>query len=70
MRMRAAGPQTIPAGGALQMKPGGMHIMLTGLKAPLKAGQRLPLTLRFQRAGLIRINVPIQVQGSNAGHQH
>ena len=70
MRMRPAGEQTIPAGGTLRMKPGGLHVMLTGLKAPLRAGQRLPLTLRFQRAGLVRTTVPIQVQESNAGHHH
>lgn len=70
MRMRPAGPQIIPAGGTLAMKSGGVHVMLTGLKAPLKAGQRLPLTLRFQRAGLVRTSVPIQVQGSDAGHHH
>jgi periplasmic copper chaperone A len=70
MRMRTAGPQVIPPGGTLQMKPGGVHVMLMGLKAPLKAGQRLPLTLRFQRAGLVEGSIPIQVQGSNAGHHH
>jgi len=70
MRMRSAGAQAIPAGGTLQMKPGGVHVMLMGLKAPLKTGQRLPLTLRFQRAGLVRTSVPIQLQGSNAGHHH
>jgi copper(I)-binding protein len=70
MRMRPAGPQVIPAGGTLQMKPGGVHVMLMGLKAPLKAGTRLPLTLRFQRAGLVRTSVPIQTQESHAGQHH
>jgi copper(I)-binding protein len=70
MRMRSAGPQTIAANQKLQMKPGGIHVMLTGLKAPLKAGQRLPLTLKFERAGLVRTSVPIQVQGKDDGHHH
>ena len=70
MRMRAAGPQLIPAGGTLQMKSGGVHIMLMGLKAPLKAGTRLPLTLRFQRAGLVRTSIPVQLQASHAGQHH
>ena len=68
--MRPAGPQTIPAGGTLTMKPGGLHLMLVGLNGPLHAGQRLPLTLRFERAGLVRTSVPIQLQGSDAGHHH
>lgn len=70
MRMRAAGPQVIPAGGTLQMKSGGVHIMLIGLKAPLKAGTRLPLVLRFQRAGVVRSSVPIQLQAGHAGQHH
>ena len=70
MRMRSAGPQTIAANQMLEMKPGGLHVMLTGLKAPLKAGQRLPLTLKFERAGLVRASVPIQVQGKDDGHHH
>jgi len=70
MRMRPAGPQVIPAGGTLQMKPGGIHVMLMGLKSPLKVGSRLPLTLRFQRAGVVRTSVPIQIQGSHAGQRH
>lgn len=70
MRMRPAGAQDIGQGQMLQMKSGGLHVMLTGLKAPLRAGQRLPLVLRFQRAGLVRASVPIQLQASDAGHRH
>ena len=70
MRMRSAGPQTIAPNQKLQMKPGGLHLMVTGLRKPLKAGERLPLTLRFERAGLVRTSIPIQVQGKDAGHHH
>lgn len=68
MRMRAAGAQPIAEDGMIQMKPGGLHIMLTGLRAPLKTGSRLPLTLRFQRAGLVQTSVPIQMSAPDAGH--
>lgn len=69
-RMRAAGPQAIAQGKLLDMKSGGLHVMLTGLKAPLRAGSRLPLTLRFERAGFMRTSVPIQMSAPNAGHSH
>lgn len=66
VRMRAAGPLALAPGAAMTMKPGGLHVMLTGLKAPLRPGTRLPLTLRFQRAGLVTINVPVMAPGATA----
>jgi copper(I)-binding protein len=66
--MRGAGPQVIAQGKALSMRPGGMHVMLTGLKAPLRAGSRLPLTLRFARAGIVRTSVPIQMSAPDDRH--
>ena len=54
----------IPAGGSVTLKPGGYHVMLIGLKKPLIAGQSLPLTLTFAKAGNISITVPIQAVGA------
>lgn len=54
MTMRPAGPVTVPAGGAVEFKPGGMHLMLTGLKAPVEAGAMQELTLVFERAGPVK----------------
>lgn len=42
----------VPAGGSVVLKPGGYHIMLIGLKKPLKAGETFPLTLTFERPGI------------------
>lgn len=72
VRMRAAGPLPIAAGGRLTMKPGGLHVMLMGLKAPLRVGARLPLTLRFEKAGLVRTSLPVLAPGSQgpAGEAH
>ena len=70
MRMRPAGPVNVAAGRMVQMKSGGLHIMLTGLKAPLKSGQQLPLTLTFQRAGTLRVSVPISMRAPDGGHRH
>ncbi len=59
----------IPAGGSVTLKPGGYHVMLTGLKKRLIAGQTLPLTLTFAKAGTISITVPIQAIGATRGGQ-
>ena len=73
MRMRAAGAVPVAAGGGIAMKPGGLHIMLMGLKAPLKPGTKLPVTLRFEKAGLVRASLPVLppgAQGPAAGGHH
>jgi hypothetical protein len=61
MSMMHASPATpIPAGGMVEFKPGGLHVMLEGLKAPLAAGDRVPLTLTFKKAGKVVVDVPVQ----------
>ncbi|MBP9158978.1 MAG: copper chaperone PCu(A)C [Sphingobium sp.] len=65
MRMRQVeGGIAVPAKGKLELKPGGYHIMFMGLKRPLKQGERLPVTLRFQRAGSVTVQVAVQPVGS------
>ena len=64
MRMRLAGALAVPAGGSIAMKPGGLHVMLTGLRAPLRPGTRLPLTLRFERAGNVPVSLPVLPPGA------
>ena len=49
--MRPLAEPAIPAGGTLAMEPGGIHLMLMGLTAPLKKGESVPLTLTFAKAG-------------------
>ncbi|HEX2603999.1 MAG TPA: copper chaperone PCu(A)C [Oxalicibacterium sp.] len=61
MRMREVPHIELPAGTTLTMQPGkGYHLMLMELKSPLKAGDKLPLVLRFQHAGTIETTVPVQ----------
>jgi copper(I)-binding protein len=50
-KMRMAGDIKIPAGDRVEMVPGGTHIMLQGLPAPLKAGDHFALVLRFRESG-------------------
>jgi periplasmic copper chaperone A len=79
MKMRpATSGITVPAGGMVELKPdGGYHVMLAGLKAPLRSGTMLPVTLRFAKAGSIEVVFavePIGARGPSAGaateHNH
>ncbi len=49
----------IPAHGAAELKPLGLHVMLMGLKKPLKDGDTLPLTLAFEKAGEVPITAKV-----------
>ena len=48
MRMRAAGRVPLKAGQTIELKPGGLHIMMMDLKKQIKAGESVPLTLSFK----------------------
>jgi copper(I)-binding protein len=61
MRMRpVTGGLAIPAGGSVALRPGGYHLMLTGLKRPLKRGETVELRLRFARAGTVPIRFKVE----------
>ena len=60
MRMRPAGRVVIPAGGKVTLDPDGLHLMLMGMKRPLKPGDRFPLTLTFEKAGAIDLDVEVK----------
>jgi copper(I)-binding protein len=53
--MRPVAALLVPARGQAVLAPGGFHMMLEGLKQPLRPGGRVPVTLFFQRAGRVRI---------------
>ena len=65
--MREAPVLEIPANDSALLHPGGLHIMLTGLKAPLKAGTEFPLTLHFEKVGLVQIQVRVERTGPSHG---
>jgi len=58
-RMRMAGEINVPAGDRIEMVPGGTHIMLEGLRAPLKTGDRFDLVLRFKESGDKTVKVAV-----------
>lgn len=57
--MLPSGPILIPAGGSVQLSPGGLHIMLIGLNRPLQEGGLLPISLQFKTGATITVDVPI-----------
>jgi copper(I)-binding protein len=75
MRMRPVENVPVPAGGSVTLAPGGLHMMMMGLTRPLAVGQVVPVTLRFERAGQVTVNMAVQAAGARApmamqGHQH
>lgn len=71
MRMRQVQGIAAVAGSTVKLEPGGFHLMLTGLKQPLKAGERFPLTLIFEKAGQVTVDIVVQeaaAAGDHAGH--
>jgi periplasmic copper chaperone A len=70
MRMREVPGIDVPANGKATLAPGGFHVMLMELKAPLKAGDTAPITLVFEKAGRVEVAVPILPLGSEPGMQH
>jgi copper(I)-binding protein len=74
MRMRQIDAIDIPAGQTVELKPGGLHLMLTGLKAPLAAGTKVPATLQFEKAGAVAVEFVVgEPKGGaapSAAHDH
>ena len=58
-RMRMVQALPIPAKATVALEPGGTHIMLAGMTAPLVVGERVDLTLRFEKAGTKQVAVMV-----------
>ncbi len=79
-RMRPVGELAIGPGETIKAEPGGLHLMLNGLRQPLVAGTRVPLTLQFRNAGKVTVQVEVkaatemvpaaEMHGGQAGHPH
>ena len=74
MQMRAVPALDLPAGATVPLKhgsPDGHHLMLLDLKAPLQDGDRFPVTLTFEKAGVHEVQVWVQTpRGHARGHDH
>jgi periplasmic copper chaperone A len=58
----------IPAGKGAELKPGGYHIMLIGLKKPLKVGDEVELNLKFGKAGTINVRSEVKEMTGMTDH--
>lgn len=65
MRMRPVESIPLPARQPVHLEPGGLHLMLMNLAAPLKQGERFPMRLIFERAGALDIEVTVGAVGAS-----
>jgi periplasmic copper chaperone A len=77
MRMRKVSGIPVPAGGAVELQPGGLHVMLIGLHAPLGENERVPITLVTDTGQTLRFDarvrrgtLPAHGTGHHTHHQH
>jgi copper(I)-binding protein len=68
MRMRAVPSIEVAGGATVKLAPGGLHVMLQDLKRPLKEGERIPMTLVFERAGEVKVELAVQKSDVATGH--
>jgi len=64
MKMGQVKDIAVPANGSVDLKPGGYHIMLMNIKAPLKVGETVPVKLKFAKAGEVEVKLPVNAVGS------
>lgn len=67
VRMRPLTGVDVPPGATVVLSPEGrLHLMLENLRAPLRAGGTVALTLRFERAGEVQVDLPVGRAGATA----
>ena len=72
LQMRQVDSLRIPTGTTVTLKPSTMHLMLVGLKQPMKVGTKVPLTLVFEKAGSVTVELAVDkagALGSGEGHK-
>ncbi len=57
---------TIAPGKTVTLAPGGYHLMMFDLKRPLKQGEKVPVTLEFEKAGKVQVSLDVQGLGAQA----
>ncbi len=68
MQMRPVSALSIPAGGSITLQPGAEHVMLIGLRIPLREGEAIPLQLVFTHSNIVETTV--QIRGVGSLHSH
>ncbi|GGN03103.1 transporter [Thermus composti] len=62
MGMRPVASLEVPPGGRLELRPGGYHLMLIGLKRPLQVGEKVKLVLVFQGGLRLPVDLPVEMR--------
>lgn len=70
MKMRELSAIELPPGQAVTLKPGGAHIMMMGLDHPLRPGESIQLTLRFDKAGTREVTAAVGKIGAAGPETH
>lgn len=68
MKMRRVDDIAVADGKTVLLQPSGLHVMLIDLAAPLKAGDTVKLTLKFEKAGEIAVDAPVEPIGARGPH--
>ncbi len=61
---------TIPAGEAHMLQRGGDHVMFMGIKKPFEQGAKIPVTLVFEHAGEVRVEIPVDLERQDGQMKH
>lgn len=70
MRMREVNGFDIPANGSFELKPGGPHLMFVDIRKPFKEGEKIAVTLKFEKAGATPVEFNVGRMGAAAHPKH
>jgi periplasmic copper chaperone A len=70
MEMRQVEAIELPAGKPVKLEPGGLHVMFIGLKQALPLGSKVPVTLKFEKAGEVKVEFEVMSRPAAAAHKH
>jgi periplasmic copper chaperone A len=66
MKMRQVSAYDVPANGAFELKPGGAHLMFVQIARPFKEGDKIPVKLKFEKAGEVNVEFAVGRLGDSA----
>ena len=69
MQMRQVEAIALPAGKVVKLEPGGLHVMFIGLKQPLALGSKVPVTLKFEKAGEVSVEFDVTSRPVSTAHK-
>jgi periplasmic copper chaperone A len=70
LRMREVKGYDIPANGVFELKPSGAHLMLVDVRRPLKEGEKVPLVLKFEKSGEVKVDFQVRPLAAPASSEH